>query len=156
MSEESSELYCLMIPMRGKTLLLPNKAVAEIVPYIDSEPAPDDHQPWHIGYLNWRGSRLPVISYERLYDESYPPLERRLKMVAIVNTQLGIKETPHIGIGVEGIPRLANVSEDNILINEDSDEADPQSVIASKVIFNNREMLIPDVKALEKIIQEQI
>ena len=156
MSEESQEIYSLIIPMRGKTILIPNKALAEIVPFIDSEPPPEDHQPWHLGYLNWRGGRLPVISFERIYDEKFPPLERRLKMVAIINTQLGIKDTPFFGIGVEGIPRLGLISRDSIK-HRDPDNIDKiHPSIAADVIFNNREMLIPDVKTLEKIIQEHI
>jgi chemosensory pili system protein ChpC len=156
MSENQQEIFSLIIPMRAKSVLLPNKAVAEIVPYIDSESAPEGHMPWHIGFLNWRGERLPVVSFEKLYDESFPPLDRRLKMVAIINTQLGLKEMPHIGIGVEGIPRLGRVTPEFIEENPESNEPDPQNVIASKVLFNNREMLIPDIKELEKIIQEQI
>jgi len=79
MSEENQEIYSLIIPMRGKTILIPNKALAEIAPYIDSEPAPEDHKPWHLGYLNWRGSRLPVISYEKIYDDNFPPPGKALK-----------------------------------------------------------------------------
>ena len=153
MTQESQEIYSLIIPMRGKTLLLPNKALAEIAPFIDSEPPPAGHQPWHLGFLNWRGSRLPVISYERLYDETFPPLERRLKMVAIINTQLGIKETPYFGIGVEGIPRLGLVTRDSIEHKDPENIDNLHPVIAAEVIYKNREMLIPDVKELEKLIQ---
>ena len=156
MTEEPQEIYSLIIPMRGKTLLIPNKALAEIAPFIDSEPASDDHQPWHLGFLNWRGSRLPVISYERIYDEKFPPLERRLKMVAIINTQLGLKETPYFGIAVEGIPRLGLVKRDNIKHRDPENIDKLHPVIVADVIYNNREMLIPDVIELEKLIQESL
>ena len=154
MPEESQEFYSLIIPMRGKTLLLPNKALAEIAPFIDSEPAPENHQPWHLGYLNWRGERMAVISYERIYDENFPPLDRRLKMVAIINTQSGMKDAPYFGIAVEGIPRLGLITRDSI------NHRDPENIdnihpsIAADVVFNGREMLVPDVIELEKIIKE--
>jgi chemosensory pili system protein ChpC len=156
MTEEKQEIYSLIIPMRGKTILIPNKALAEIAPFIDSEQAPEDHQPWHLGYLNWRGSRLPVISYERMYDENFPPLDRRLKMVAIINTQLGLKDTPYFGIAVKGIPRLGLVNKANIE-HRDPDGIDSlPAVVAADVVYNKREMLIPDVKELEKLIQEYL
>lgn len=156
MSKENQEIYSLIIPMRGKTILIPNKALAEIVPFIDSEPAPKGHQPWHIGYLNWRGSRLPVISYERIYDEDFPPMERRLKMVAIINTQLGLKDTPYFGIGVEGIPRLSLITREGIEHRDPKNIDKKHSSILADIVFNNREMLIPDIKVLEKLIQEHI
>ncbi len=156
MTEEKQEIYSLIIPMRGKTILIPNKALAEIAPFIDSEPAPEDHQPWHLGYLNWRGTRLPVISYERIYDENFPPSERRLKMIAIINTQLGLKESPYFGIAVEGIPRLGLVNRENIEHRDPDNIDNLPAVVSADVIYNKREMLIPDVKELEKLIQESL
>jgi len=89
-------------------------------------------------------------------DEKFPPLERRLKMVAIINTQLGLKERPYIGIGVEGIPRLGLVTRDNIG-HRDPDNIDKlPAIITADVIYNKREMLIPDIKELEKLIQEHL
>ena len=154
MTEQSQEIYSLIIPMRGNSILIPNKALVEIAPFIDSEPPPDDHKAWHLGFLNWRGSRLPVISFESVYDENFPPLDRRLKMVAIINTQLGLKEMPYFGIGVEGIPRLG------LITREDIEHKDPENidklhpVITADIIYKQREMLIPDVMELEKLIQE--
>ena len=156
MSEESQEIYSLIIPMRGKTILIPNNALAEIVPFIDSEPPPKEHQPWHFGYLNWRGSRLPVISYEHIYDEDFPQLDRRLKMVAILNTQLGLKDTPYFGIGVKGIPRLGLITKDSIKHRDPDNTETLHSSISADVLFKDREMVIPDVKVLEKLIQEYL
>ena len=156
MTEEKQEIYSLIIPMRGKTLLIPNKALAEIAPFIDSEPSAEEHPSWLLGFLNWRGSRLPVISYERIYDENFPPLDRRLKMVAIINTQLGLIQTPYFGIAVEGIPRLGLVKRD-IIKHRDPENIDKMHpVIAADVVYNNREMLIPDVIELEKLIQDSL
>ncbi len=153
MAEQNQEIYSLIVPMKGKSILIPNKALAEIVPFIDSEPAPADHQPWHLGYLNWRSNRLPVISYEHVYDETFPPMERRVKMVAIINTQMGLKDRPYFGISVEGIPRLGLVSKEAIEHRDPKIIKKLPSVIAADVIYKNKEMLIPDVMELEKLIQ---
>ncbi len=153
MAEKNQEIYSLIIPMKGKTIIIPNKALAEIVPFIDSEPAPADHQPWHVGFLNWRSNRLPVISYEHVYDEAFPPMERRVKMVAIINTQMGLKDHPYFGISVEGIPRLGLVSKENIEHRDSEIINKLPSVIAADVIYKNKEMLIPDIIELEKLIK---
>jgi len=77
-------------------------------------------------------------------------------MVAIINTQLGFKDAPYFGIAVEGIPRLGLVTRDSIE-HRDPDNIDKiHPSITADVVFNNREMLIPDVKELEKIIKEHI
>ncbi|PCJ49620.1 MAG: hypothetical protein COA74_05560 [Gammaproteobacteria bacterium] len=156
MAKKNQEIYSLIVPMRGTTMLIPNKALAEIAPFIDSEPPPKDHKIWHLGYLNWRGSRLPVISFEHIVDDDYPPLDRRLKMVAIINTQLGLKETPYFGIGVKGIPRLGLVTKDSIEHRDAKNIAQLDDSIKADVLFNNREMLIPDIKFIEKLIKEQL
>ncbi|MCP4411881.1 MAG: hypothetical protein GY808_04830 [Gammaproteobacteria bacterium] len=155
MAEKNQEIYSLIVPMKGKSILIPNKALAEIVPFIDSEPAPADHQPWHLGFLNWRSNRLPVISYEHVYDETFPPMERRAKMVAIINTQMGLKDSPYFGISVEGIPRLGLVSKEAIEHRDPKIIENLLSVIAADVIYKNKEMLIPDVMELEKLITTQ-
>ncbi len=153
MAKQNQEIYSLIVPMKGKSILIPNKALAEIVPFIDSEPAPADHQPWHLGYLNWRSNRLPVISYEHVYDETFPPMERRVKMVAIINTQMGLKDRPYFGISVEGIPRLGLVSKETIEHRDSKIIKKLPSVIAADVIYKNKEMLIPDIIELEKLIK---
>ncbi len=153
MSNNVQEIYSLIIPMKGKKLLIPNNALAEIVPYIDSEPAPANHEPWHIGYLNWRGNRLPVLSYEHIFEKELPPMERRIKMVAIINTQLGLREDPFFGISVEGIPRLGLVNRESIDHRDPDNIEQLHAVIAADILYKNSEMLIPDVKELEKLIQ---
>jgi len=156
MSEESKEIYSLIIPMRGTTILIPSKALAEIVPFIDSEPAPKDSPQWFLGSLHWRGLKIPVISYEQMVDENFPPLDRRLKMVAIINTQIGNKDMPYLGIGVEGIPRLGLVNEESIEHSDPKSAEKLHPTIAADVIFNSREMYLPNIVEIEKTLQEQL
>jgi len=156
MDKSEEEIYCLIVPMRDKPILIPNQALAEIVPYIDSEPAPKDHQPWHIGYLHWRGMLMPVISYERIYNKDFPPSDRRQKMVAILHTQLGLKNMPYFGIAVEGIPRLAPVSKDSVEHKNTDDIEQLDESILAEVIYRERELIIPDIKTVEWMIDKHI
>lgn len=155
---DNEEIYCLIVPMRDKPILIPNKALAEIVPYIDSEPPPEDHMPWHIGYLHWRGMLLPVVSYEQIYNPDFPPSDRRQKMVAILHTQLGLKQMPYFGVAVEGIPRLAPVSKESVDHQDDSKETIEglhESILAN-VLYRERELIIPDIKTVEWMIEQNI
>ena len=155
---DNEDIYCLVVPMRDKPILIPNKALAEIVPYIDSEPPPENHPSWHIGFLHWRGMLLPVVSYEHIYNPDYPKAERRQKMVAILHTQLGLKQMPYFALAVEGIPRLAPVNRDSVEhvdSTADGIESLHESVLA-KVTYRERELLIPDIKTVEWIIEQHI
>lgn len=156
MADKEEDIYCLIVPMVHKPMLIPNKALAEIVPYIDSEPAPDGHEPWHIGYLHWRGMLLPVVSYEEIYGHELSEDQKRVKMVAILHTQLGLKNMPYFGVAVQGIPRLAPVSRESIEhLDEDAIEGLPESILAN-VNYRERELIIPDVKHVEWLIDKHI
>lgn len=156
MADTEEDIYCLIVPMRDTPILIPNKALAEIVPYIDSEPAPDDHEPWHIGYLHWRSMLLPVVSYEKIYNPDFPPAGRRQKMVAILHTQLGLKQMPYFGIAVEGIPRLAPVDRKSIKHKNKKEISNlPESILA-QVEYRDRDLIIPDIKTVEWMIEKHI
>ena len=157
MADNEEDIYCLIVPMLQKPMLIPNQALAEIVPYIDSEPAPDDHEPWHIGFLHWRGMLLPVISYEDIYsDKRHYHAEQRVKMVAILHTQLGLKNMPYFGVAVQGIPRLAPVARDSVEHLDESAIAELHESILARVTYRERELLIPDVKHIEWLIDKHI
>jgi len=156
MADNEEDIYCLIVPMLQQPMLIPNQALAEIVPYIDSEPPPEGHESWHIGYLHWRGMLLPVVSYEDIYTDNKTKSHDRVKMVAILHTQLGLKNMPYFGIAVQGIPRLAPVSRDSVAHQDESEIEHLHESILAKVTYRERELLLPDVKHIEWLIDKHI
>ncbi|HCA12321.1 MAG TPA: chemotaxis protein CheW, partial [Marinobacter adhaerens] len=63
MNDNSQSLSCVMIPMSGRQLLLPNVSIAEVVDYASADAGANTPE-WLVGYLDWRGLQLPVISYD--------------------------------------------------------------------------------------------
>ena len=59
MPDNSQTLSCVMIPVSGRQLLLPNVSIAEVVDFA-GEDAGASTPDWLVGYLNWRGLDLPV------------------------------------------------------------------------------------------------
>ena len=99
-----TEVPSLMVPIAGRPLLVPNLALAEIVPF--ERPQPEgDHPAWFIGYIQWRGVKVPVISIVQLSgEEEEIPRDAR---IAVFN---GVGGTlPFYGIISHGIPRLVRV-----------------------------------------------
>lgn len=139
-------VHCLLIPIYGETLLLPNAAVAEVVAYIDSEPA-DNAPEWFLGYMNWRDLRIPLISFEAATGGNVAPLQKNSR-IAILNTLNGKQEVSHFGIVTQGIPHLQVVHEKHL--SRDEEPSDPRPSIADYVQLNEETVLVPDIDELEK------
>lgn len=104
-----NEIPSLMVPLQGRPLLVPNLAVAEIVPFNAPVPVPGKPQ-WFLGQIMWRGVKVPVISVVQMRgeDEDIPPEAR----IAVFNGLSG--EVPFYGVISHGIPRLVRVRQQDI------------------------------------------
>lgn len=104
-----NEIPSLMVPLQGRPMLVPNLAVAEIVPF--NAPVPVTGKPqWFLGQIMWRGVKVPVISVVQMRgeDEDIPPEAR----IAVFNGLGG--EVPFYGVITHGIPRLVRVRQQDI------------------------------------------
>lgn len=65
---DPSELEVFVLTMQKQAVILPRDAVAEVIPY---EPLQriEDTPDWFLGLLGWRGTQVPVISFEMLTVE---------------------------------------------------------------------------------------
>ncbi|MFP5441733.1 MAG: chemotaxis protein CheW [Gammaproteobacteria bacterium] len=104
-----NEIPSLMVPLQGRPLLVPNLAVAEIVPFNAPVPVPGKPQ-WFLGQIMWRGVKVPVISVVQMRgeDEDIPPEAR----IAMFNGLGG--EVPFYGVVTHGIPRLVRVRQQDM------------------------------------------
>lgn len=104
-----AEVPSLMVPLQGRPLLVPNLAVAEIVPF--NAPVPETGKPsWYLGHIMWRGVKVPVISVVQVRgDDEDIPAEAR---IAVFNGLGG--EVPFYGVISHGIPRLVRVRQQDL------------------------------------------
>lgn len=138
----------LIIPLQGRNLLLPNVAVAEVVPYIRPR-AVDDAPDWLLGSIGWRGLNIPLISYDRLHGVSTDG--------SIGQARIAVLNTVHSGSGLSfyavvtaGIPQLRRVNAD--ALQEVSADAIGGSL--SQVQVGDIQAVIPDLDALEAVVAE--
>ena len=67
----AQDMRGVLVPVGKHHLLLPNAAVAEVLGF--EEPAPENDAPdWLLGRIDWRGWRIPVISWERALEGCDP------------------------------------------------------------------------------------
>ena len=63
----ANSLTGLLVPLSDRTLLVPNVAVAELIPY--RAPQVSAGMPaWFLGQVAWRDLRLPLLSFEAASD----------------------------------------------------------------------------------------
>lgn len=99
-----TEVPSLLVPISGRPLLVPNLAVAEIVPFEQLYPE-EGHPHWWLGHFEWRGQKVPVISLMQLRgEEDEIPRDAR---IAVFNGLGGTLK--FYGMITHGIPRLVRV-----------------------------------------------
>jgi len=146
MAEKSEQLSCVLIPVRDRTLLLPNVTIAEIVDY-DLESDTSDQQ-WLLGRIQWRGVSLPVVSWEAADGlEPAEPEGRRGRILVLNTITDGHQSMPFMAMATQGIPRQAKLAPNDI---RKQDEAPGEASLMS-VRYEGEECIIPDLSVLESL-----
>lgn len=146
MTEEKMPAYltCLLVNVADKKLLLPNTTVAEIVPYRHVEKIPGTGD-WLAGVIEWRGLRLPVLSYAGLSAADAPDVPDR---VVILNAIGGRKDFRFYAMGIQGIP--ASVRVDAGLMTDTTVSLAEYELQAVRLA--NQTAYIPDLTVLESML----
>lgn len=145
-------LRCLLVPMQsGVTLLLPNSAVAEVVPYqtpadgADGADGPADATSPRLGTLEWRGQRLTVLAFERLRGVPFRPPGRGARLI-VLHRVGGAPAGRYYAIVGDAIPHLTVVREGSVTRDADAAAGGP---VLEAVRVGDTPALVPDLDALE-------
>jgi len=148
---KSTALPCLLVPMQTGRLVLPNVTLAELIPY--QSPMPNEQTAdWLIGTIEWRGTQIPVISYEAFCGQKGGALGQDQR-IAIINAPHGeAGKLRFFGMVTQGIPSLIKLEEAAI--------KDNQNVVLEKgqkmaVTLETGNAIIPDIDILEAAISKQ-
>jgi chemosensory pili system protein ChpC len=102
----TASLTGLLMPLGDRTLLLPNVAVAELIPY--RAPQVSDGMPdWFLGQIAWRDLRLPLLSFEAASGGQ--AVVNSGSRVAVINALGGRPMVKFLAVLVQGIPRSIKV-----------------------------------------------
>ncbi|MBF7729985.1 chemotaxis protein CheW [Pseudomonas sp. N040] len=136
----------LLLPLADRTLLLPNVALAELVPY--RAPQTTSGMPaWLLGQISWRELRLPLLSFEAASGgvAQVGPGCR----VAVLNALGGRPQVKFIALLLQGIPHSIKV--DAKLAPVDSPLA-PLELQAA--LLDDSVVKIPDLIGLEQLLAD--
>lgn len=144
-----NQIKCLALKINEDEILLPKAAVAEIVPIkniinVANKPG------WMLGYLDWRGNSVPLISFEAMDGVRMPSLASGTVKAAILFSIGDDRRFPFISILVQGAPSLMDLEEDDML--EDKDEI-THPAIEERVLIEDKRYSIIDIEKLEGIVK---
>ncbi len=145
--QEQAEITCVMIPIAGSPLLLPNVTVAEIVAWRRIKEQPD-LPPWCAGWLGWRGETLPVMHFPALNGtvDAGKPTGR---CILVMNRTRHRQGTPFYGLLADGLPRLVHLASGDM--QNHKAPLGPAEVAAVKV--GTEIAVIPNLTAIEEALR---
>lgn len=143
------QIPALLIPMIGRPLILPNVAVAEIVPW--RRPARRDaNQPkWLLGQLEWRGLQLPLISLELMHSPNLEEAQQGNR-IAVLNG-VGGTRLPFYALSIQGIPRLVRVYPDEISGEE---AVTDKPGVQYQIAVSGERTIVPDLNHIEAELEK--
>lgn len=136
---------CVLLPLVNKTALVPTVTLAEMAPLKPFDmihSTPD----WFLGFYDWHGTRVPVISFETINELGSPKISVGGR-VAILNCTGVDDKVKYISIITQSTPNMIDIEEANI--QEDSGAEKSQYDMMS-VTVDSECYVVPDIAALEK------
>lgn len=145
-TKDVQDVSTLLIPVVGKTLLLPNVSVAEILEF--NEPVPQSDVPtWYLGNIGWRTLQIPLISFESVNEQAFNNRASNAK-IAILNGIVDNPRLPFWGIVTQGTPRQMRITAQEITRDESDVGGGPAEFMS--VVVNGEAARIPDLDFIEK------
>jgi chemosensory pili system protein ChpC len=144
-NNEVQDISTLLIPLDGRTLLLPNVSIAEILDFSEPTRVPDVPT-WYLGDLQWRTLHVPLISIEALCERPFGQRAGNAK-IAIMN---GVVDNPRLsfwGLVTQGAPRQMRIRAEEIVSDEFAALAPGEYM---SVVVNGESAMIPDLDYIEK------
>lgn len=142
---QRSSLTGLLLPLGDRTLVLPNVAVAEL--YGQRTLSCQIGEPtWHLGWIDWRQQRLPLIGFEAACGGQTVCGERA--RIVVLNA-LGDTGLRYLALLLQDIPRSCKL--DSQLNYVDVPLADLE---LAAVQVGEQVARVPDLVGLERMVRD--
>ncbi len=151
-NKQSSVVRTQLIPLADINLLLPNTCIAEVIDLGELNPvnkAPE----WFLGMMDWRGVRIPVMSFESANGISSIAPTRNSR-VAVLNGISGDKNLPFYGVLSQGIPKLLALEKSAIETIKKPTHKLP--LASEQTQLADVSAVIPDQPKIEKLLAKEI
>lgn len=144
------EVYSLLMPIKGGRIIVPRAAVAEVMGYTRPRERPDDAPAFVLGFVEWQGQRIPLVSFEAARGGDVPELGRRTRIAVVFG--IAGRLTPNVfAVVTQGYPYLVRVNE-NVLHREEMEADEP--LVLARVRMANEKPFVPNLEQLEALIAD--
>jgi chemosensory pili system protein ChpC len=152
-SDETQELYSLLVPLSEDRLIVPRACVVEVVRFSKPNTEAGAHD-WMLGTVNWNGRELPVASFEGALGKEVPAATGRTRIV-VFYAITGHLKSGYFGVLTQGFPQLVRVNKDVLQLSETKGWPESAPVLC-RVKMINEFPLIPDLERLENMLAEEL
>jgi len=151
-TESTITVRSQLIPLEDMRLVLPNTSIAEVVTHQTIESPEYDNAPsWVIGQVQWRGIKIPLISYEQASEETSFKTNSRFSSsksirVVVLNATTHSDTLPFYAMVAQGIPRLMALNENAII---DAPEQSDTPYVLRNTLIDANPAIIPNLEKIE-------
>lgn len=142
-------VYAVMIAIDGDTLLLPNSAIAEVVPRESAIAHRDGINGW-LGDLEWNGRSVPLVQLETLMGRPLQSGGRRARIVILHSLTAG-GGGRHLALVAQGYPHLVTLNAAALTAEPLRDDDDDRWVLGRCRVASQLTM-IPDLAAVDAVL----
>lgn len=136
-----------LIPLEGIRLVLPNTSIAEVVTHQSIEEADYDNAPtWVIGQIQWRGIKIPLLSYESAVGHEQSDASAKSARFVVINAGTYTDTLPFYALVAQGIPRLMALNESAII---DAPEQNDIPYVLRNTLIDANPAIIPNLEKIE-------
>lgn len=147
------EIRGLMIPVTNGRVLLPNATVAEVIGYSIPDRGNLTGPEWLLGRVNWRGWRLPLVSFSLLAGMALD--ERTTGARVIVLKALSMHpRMPYFAMLAQGFPRLTTLSTESVMPIGEGIGLRPG--VLMDLMVRDDQAMVPDLDQLERLVLEAL
>ncbi|MFP4208200.1 MAG: chemotaxis protein CheW [Wenzhouxiangella sp.] len=143
----AGEIRCVLVPITGGELLLPNAAVAEVTGYSRPDPVPDTPN-WMPGMILWRGWQVPMVHFAVLTGIAEHENSDNAR-ICLLKSLIGSERMPYFAVLTQGFPRLTTVDRSNLA---EVPEAERPIAVAGRVMVDDTPAILPDLDRLAHLV----
>jgi chemosensory pili system protein ChpC len=147
MSNDNQAIKCVILTLRKENVIVPNALVAEIVSVKEVEKKANSPV-WFLGNMKWRGSDVPLLSFEAAGGDSGAKVNLNTQAVILYGVGNGqdVGKNPYLALVMSGVPHVSHFKREQI--KTDAEAMDDHPMVAQRVRINGASVSILDVDAM--------
>lgn len=146
---EAAPLYGALLPLAGDALLVPNLALATAV--TGDRPLGARVGDGLLGTLDWHGTNIPVVSFERLNGQQVSAVHGRHERFVVIHA-FGTRLPGRAwALRATSYPRVVPLTVE-VLQPAPLRATDRRGLVLARTRIGEREMAIPDLEYIESLL----